>query len=281
MKIIIVGASGYIGSKLLTEAKKISAALGTSSQGTESLLRLRLDFPDEFNYDVLEPSDVVLLTSAISSPDVCGSDFNHAWSVNVTGTSTFISKVIAKGARLIFFSSDTVYGERMDDFTEMTHCNPAGDYARMKHEIEKRFIGNQSFKTIRLSYVFSIEDKFTKYLLACADRGDQADIYHPFYRAIVHRNDVTQGVLELARLWDDFPQSIVNFGGPDVIDRMEYAQGLRDSVLPTLRYRQIDPGEGFFINRPRNIQMRSPLLESLLGRTPRSFSEAVQLEFNQ
>ena len=145
MKIIIVGASGYIGSKLLTEAKKISAALGTSSQGTESLLRLRLDFPDEFNYDVLEPSDVVLLTSAISSPDVCGSDFNHAWSVNVTGTSTFISKVIAKGARLIFFSSDTVYGERMDDFTEMTHCNPAGDYARMKHEIEKRFPDPEPF----------------------------------------------------------------------------------------------------------------------------------------
>ena len=65
----------------------------------------------------------------------------------------------------------------------------------MKSEVEKRFLGNPFFKTIRLSYVFSREDKFTKYLVGCAQRDEEAELFHPFYRAIIHRDDVVEGAL--------------------------------------------------------------------------------------
>lgn len=279
MKFLIVGASGYIGKALLKCVNKNSHALGTSSSISDSLLCLRLDAPDEFDYGVIQPADTVFLTAAISAPDICAREHGRAWAVNVTGTSEFISKVITRGGRVIFFSSDTIYGERDEEVDEQVVCNPAGEYAAMKYEVERRFLGNPLFKAVRLSYVFSREDKFTKYLYGCAERGEEAELFHPFYRAIIHRDDVVEGVHALAQRWDEFPQQVVNFGGPEVLSRIDFAECLKRAALPKLNYRVTEPGDEFFKNRPRVIAMSSSVLPELLGRSPRGLLEAAQIEF--
>lgn len=276
---IIVGASGYIGSQLYKRARINNVVFGTSTTGANGMLLLPLDAPNEFDYEIIQPSDVVLLTAAISAPDICAREHERAWLVNVTGTSEFIANVMARGGRVIFFSSDTVYGERNDEFDEHATCNPAGEYAEMKQEVEKRFLGNPLFKVIRLSYVFSREDKFTKYLVGCAERGEEAEIFHPFYRAVIHRDDVVEGAIALAQRWDEFPQSIFNFGGPKVLARTEFAEILQQAVLPGLRFGVTEPAAEFFENRPRIISMQSPILPKILGRPARTLFEAVQVEF--
>ncbi len=279
-KMIVVGATGYIGRSLLTRAMSNIIAQGTSSTGEGGLLRLQLGAPDEFDYQIIQPFDGVLLTAAISAPDICSREYERSWAVNVTGTSEFIDKVMERGGRVIFFSSDTVYGEREDQFDEKAPCNPAGEYATMKHEVERRFLGNSLFKAVRLSYVFSCEDKFTKYLSCCAGSGGEAEIFHPFYRAVIHRDDVVEGAIALAQRWDEFPQSIINFGGPEVLARAEFAEVLNNTVMPKLRFRLTTPADDFFKNRPRVIQMTSPILSSLLGRSAHTLQESAKLEFD-
>lgn len=279
---IVVGASGYIGKALyLGKPSGVQNPVrGTSSTGGGGLLRLQLDRPEEFDYSVIQASEVVVLTAAISAPDVCAREHERAWAVNVTGTSEFVARVIAQGARVIFLSSDTVYGERNDEFDEHVACNPAGEYAQMKHAVEKRFDREPLFKSIRLSYVFSRADKFTKYLSQCAERGGEADIFHPFYRAVIHRDDVIDGALALAQRWSEFPQQIINFGGPQVLARTEFAQALQASVLQDLRFHVTEPEADFFKNRPRVIRMVSPILGALLGRSAHTLREAAMIEFN-
>ena len=279
-KIIIVGASGYIGKQLYRNKFSTSVVYGTSSVGSTDLIRFQLDKPDEFDYSIIAPSDVVLLTAAISAPDICAREHERAWAVNVTGTAEFIRRVMERGGRVIFFSSDTVYGERDDEFDERAVCHPAGEYSEMKHEVEKQFLGNPLFKTIRLSYVFSREDKFTKYLSACAERSEEADIFHPFYRAVIHRDDVIEGTIALTQRWDDFSQSIINFGGSEVLARTEFAKILQETVLANLQFRVTEPSVEFFKNRPKVIRMTSPILTKLLGRPARSLCEAAKIEFN-
>ena len=278
MRLLVVGASGYIGKNLF--ASSAVSTTGTSSTGLPPLLRLHLDVPDEFDYRIIQSLDVVLLTAAISAPDVCAREHEHAWAVNVTGTSEFIDKVMARGGRVVFFSSDTVYGERSDESDEFAICNPAGEYAEMKHEVEKRFLDNPLFKAIRLSYVFSRDDKFTKYLSGCAERGEEADIFHPFYRAVIYRDDVVEGAIALTQRWDEFSQSTINFGGPEVLARTEFGEVLRDTALPNLRFRVSEPDAGFFKNRPKVIRMASPILASLLGRPAHTLREAAKIEFD-
>ncbi|MBU0809424.1 MAG: sugar nucleotide-binding protein [Gammaproteobacteria bacterium] len=277
--LFIVGARGYLGSALFANARNAGDAIGTSSSDRNDLLPLRLDAPAEFDYGMIRIGDVVLLTAAISAPDICAREYDRAWAVNVTGTSSFIQRVIDRGARVVFFSSDTVYGEREDERDATVACNPAGEYAEMKREVEQRFAGNASFKAIRLSYVFSCEDKFTRYLVGCAERNEEAELFHPFFRAIIHRDDVVEGALALAACWDEVPEQVINFGGPQVLSRIDFAECLREAHLHDLRLKVTEPGADFFKNRPRVIAMTSPILNRLLGRPPRSLLEAARLEF--
>jgi len=281
VRLFIVGASGYIGEPLLEFSKSVCNAYGTSSSNTDGLLTLRLECPDDFKYGLIQPADVVLLAAAISAPDICAREHERAWAVNVTGTSEFIGNVISRGGRVVFFSSDTVCAKSGDVFDETAKSNPVGEYAEMKAEVEKRFLGNPLFKSIRLSYVFSRADKFTKYLSGCAERGKEAELFHPFYRAIVHRNDVVEGAHALARRWDEFPQQVINFGGPEVLSRIDFAECLQRIAFTSLRYRVTEPGDEFFKNRPRVIAMSSAILPKLLGRPARTLAEAARIEFVQ
>ncbi len=278
-KVFVVGATGYIGKLLLNKAEARGGAFGASSIGANGLLPLRLDAPADFDYELILLGDVVLLTAALSRPDICANEHDYAWAVNVTGTSEFVTNVMARGGRVVFFSSDTVYGECGDTVDEASEINPAGEYAEMKHEVEKRFLGNPLFKSIRLSYVFSQEDKFTKYLIGCEERGEEADLFHPFYRAIIHRNDVVEGALALAERWDEFPQQVINFGGPKVLSRIDFAECLKSAGTPNLRFQVTEPEEAFFKNRPKIIAMTSPVLSNLLGRPARSLLDAAKIEF--
>lgn len=277
--IYVVGASGYIGATLLSKARKEMSAIGTTSIGKNELLPLRLDAPSEFDYGIIRPGDAVMLTAAISTPDICARDHNRAWAVNVTGTSSFIQRVIDCGARVVFFSSDTVYGERKDAFDDTARANPAGEYAKMKNEVERRFTGNASFKAIRLSYAFSRDDKFSRYLAGCSERNEEADIFHPFCRAIVHREDVVEGALTLAKQWDEVPEQVINFGGPQLLSRIDFAQSLRQLHFHNLRFKVTQPSNEFFRNRPRVIAMTSLVFHRLLGRSPSSLFAAARLEF--
>jgi len=223
--------------------------------------------------------DIVFLLAAISSPDTCRGEHERAREVNVVGTSALIQRAIAHGARVVFFSSDTVYGDREDGFDEKAVCKPAGEYAEMKREVEHRFSANASFKAIRLSYVFSREDKFSLYLAGCAERNQEAELFHPFFRAIVHRDDVVEGALALAKHWDEVPEQVINFGGPQVLSRIDFAECLREAHFHNLRFKVTEPGADFFKDRPRIIAMTSPVLARLLGRQPRTLFEAARLEF--
>jgi dTDP-4-dehydrorhamnose reductase len=278
-KIIVVGAGGYIGAEIYNSAQRKYHVLGTTSSGSDLMHKFRLDLPEEFDYSDISPNDVVLFSAAISAPDICSNEFSKAWTANVTGTSLFIRRAIDRGARVVFFSSDTVYGAKTDLFDESAACNPAGEYAQMKREVELKFIGEDNFKSIRLSYVFSKFDKFTKYLVDCVRKQQKAEIFHPFLRSVVHRDDVVEGVLALAIRWNEFQEKILNFGGPEVLSRIEFAESIRDVFPLNLNLKVIEPGEEFFSNRPRVISMKSPVFPRLLGRSPRTLREAAMIEF--
>ena len=197
-KYFVIGGRGYVGVKLFSSIPHGVVGFRTATSDLTGFFRLRLETTQDFADLPIADGDVVFLTAAISAPDICAREYEWAWSANVTGTAAFVSSAIDRGARVVFFSSDTVYGEREEEFDEKAACNPAGEYAEMKCEVEQRFSVNASFKAIRLSYVFSRDDKFSCYLTGCAERNEEADLFHPFFRAIVHRDDVVEGALALA-----------------------------------------------------------------------------------
>lgn len=274
----IIGATGFIGEHLLEAARLAGNASGTSSRPASGLAHLALEDPYSFDYSGIKSGDIALVTAAISSPDICANEWDRAWRTNVEGTTAFISRLREQDARVIFFSSDTVYGEREPAFDEDCPAEPCGEYAQMKHAVEERFADDEGFKAIRLSYVFARDDKFTSYLLHCAKTGVAAEIFHPFYRAPIYRDDVIAGTLALAAQWDEIPERVINFGGPQVLSRIELAREIQSRALPRLETKVTEPGADFFKNRPRHISMRSPILQRLLEGKTRTIGDAAEIE---
>jgi dTDP-4-dehydrorhamnose reductase len=281
MNIVVTGSSGYIGSRLLRAANDLCEAVGTSRGGVGEVLPLELDSPATYHLERIGPDTVVFLLAGVSSPDLCTRDYDRVYQVNVVGTCRYVDAVTAKGGRVVFFSSDTVYGHKTEAFGENVVSSPVGKYGEMKHEVERRFASNPLFKSVRLSYVFSKDDGFTRYLHKLCATGEEADIFHPFYRSIVWRDDVIAGALSLARQWTNFAAPVINFGGPQSLSRLDFVKLLQQSAMPDLRFRVSEPDDAFFLSRPRVINMESPLLSKLLGRPASTIEDAIKSEFLQ
>jgi len=278
-KYLVIGKNSLIGCRILNRYHHTGTFKGTSSHSCDEDIMLNLINPLNFNFDLIDERTHVFFLSAISSPDECETNYDRVRLINVDGTIAFIEKAVSKGAKVIFFSSDTVYGERNVPFNDTSVPSPLGQYAKMKYEVEYHFKDEILFKAIRLSYVFSKNDKFTRYLNECFHRNESAKIFHPFFRSVIHIDDVVEGIVNLSDKWFDYPTQVINFGGPTLLSRVDMVNMLNDIVFKKLKIDVVEPGIDFFKNRAKVIAMNSELLPSILGRTQRSLEEAIYLEF--
>ena len=279
MATYLVGATGNIGKRVVEK--------GGDKINVISRFELKLDQrPLYYNFDAktiggtsIKEGDVIIFAAAISEPSVVSAQFAKALAVNVESTGEFIETALGKGCKVLFLSSDAVYGDVESGFDESHPTNPKGAYAEMKAIIEKRFEGNSNFKALSLSYNFHKDDRFTKYLRQCAESGVEAEVFDPLTRAVVHRDDTVDAILNIAADWDKADGQYINCGGPDVISRQQFTEIVKKTALPTLKFKVTTPPAKFYADRATFSEMHSPILEKVLGRKRHTVKEAVELEF--
>ncbi len=279
MSLLIVGKSGFI-AKYFAESEWVrrEELYFTSSSGDKSAYLLDLNTPQNFDYQVIIPGMTVVLLAAISSPDYCEREFRTAYNLNVSATIRFIKGCLRQQARVIFFSSDTVYGNQkiIDDNTA---AQPLGKYAEMKFAVEQAFAGEKHFKAFRMSYVFAAKDKFTTYLQKCVQDDLEAEIYHPIRRRVIFINDVIAAVESLHSNWDKHEQQVINLGGLELLSRANLAKYYQRYVDQNLKFSLVCPDASFYQARPENIDMNSLYLAQLLNRFPYTIEQAIQTAF--
>ena len=275
----LVGATGNIGKRVVEK--------GGDEINVISRFELKLDQrPLYYNFDAktiggtaIKEGDVVIFAAAISEPSVVSAQFDKAFAVNVESTGEFIQTALGKGCKVLFLSSDAVYGDVETGFDESHPVNPKGAYAEMKAVVEKRFEGNPNFKALRLSYNFFKDDRFTTYLRQCAEKGVEAEVFDPLTRAVVHRDDTVDAILNIAADWDNADGQYINCGGPEVMSRQKFTEIVKKTALPTLKFKVTAPPAKFYVDRAAFSEMSSPNLEKVLGRKRHTIQEAVELEF--
>ena len=283
MNIALVGSSGYIASFLLKRFDKeqhIKKVLKID-QNESADIYLNLLESEKFDYNVLNDIDYVVFTAAISSPDKCASDFDWCWSINVTGTSYFINETIKRNCKILFFSSDAVFGDIPGNiYDELSETRAETPYGRMKKAIEDEFKVNPNFKCIRLSYVASAKDRFISYCLNCIKNGEIADIFHPFYRNVIIVNDVVDVVIWFSKHWDEYKPFVLNVAGKELVSRVRMADELNRILDNKLKYTISTPDEEFYRNRPSITQMKSLYMQEYEILKDNTFTEKIKKELN-
>ena len=234
---------------------------------------------DSSVFDNIKVGDFIVFLAAISSPDMCDKSYNFAYEINVVGTKWFISEAIKKGANILFFSSDVVNGATDKPADENFVPNPFGKYAKMKCEIEEYFSKEKQVKFFRLSYVFSKEDKFMKYLMSCVSENKEAEVFEALYRNVIYIDDVIDGILNLSKTFETYENNSFNMSGSQLLSRLDLANIYKECINPNLKISVIKPPIGFFDARPNCIETKSRYVAKLLNHPPTLIKEAMIKEF--
>lgn len=279
MNIAIVGSNGYIAGYLRRSLLEQGHMILKIDQAGDDTEHIDLQRAEIFNYSILDSIDFVVFTAAISSPDRCAKEYDLCWKINVDGTCRFIREAASRNCRVLFFSSDAVYGEIPGYiYTENSGLEGTTPYGEMKKAVERGFKDNPYFKAVRLSYVMSADDKFTSYCLGCIRNNKTAGIFHPFYRNVVSVTDVVKVVSWFVRRYDEFPHKAINVAGEELVSRVRMADELNRIAGNRLKYKISTPPPDFFNNRPAITQMRSLYAQEygILENEP--FTQKIQRE---
>lgn len=275
---IIAGADGYIGRRLQNKLAGNGELLLLSPVRQENYIHFDLLQLSQFDFRLVNHSDIVIFLAGISSPDICNDRYQYAYDVNVMGTIAFIKNCLVKGARVLFFSSDTVYGNSQDENHEdIFPSDPSGEYGKMKLSVEKYFRGEAGFKSFRLSYVFSWEDKFTSYLRNCQEHGRDAEVFDPLIRKAVYIEDLMTCIVNISREWENFSNQAFNICGPQYLSRLEIANYFSESI-GKIGLNVVRPGRSFYEARPEKIHISTKYSESLLEKRFTPIRDALRME---
>lgn len=147
MKILVIGASGFVGGYLLEHFHGI----GTSTTGANGFKKLDLTVPQEI-VDVMrsvEP-DVVINSSGITNVDLCEIHPDLAMTVNGTSLGGVASECRRTGAKLIHISTDYVFDGERGNYKESDQTDPVNRYGASKLLGEK-LVADGQYSILRIS----------------------------------------------------------------------------------------------------------------------------------
>lgn len=134
MKILITGATGFVGSRFVARWQ------GEYTLLTPSHTELPIDNADAaLHYVSTANPDVVLHLAAISNTWHCEQHPDESRAINVLGAVNMAQAAKAVGAKFIFFSSDQIYNgnEELGGLPETIAVRPENVYGRDKLEAER------------------------------------------------------------------------------------------------------------------------------------------------
>jgi dTDP-4-dehydrorhamnose reductase len=155
-KMLITGARGILGGDL--------ASFFSSSYRLFPVSSRDFDIRDEGRVlaylDSVKP-DIVLHSAAIADVDRCESDRETARAVNIRGTENVAGACRKTGARMIYYSTDYVFGgEKTSFYVESDTPDPVNYYGYTKLEGERRTASLlDDYAIVRVAWIYSESDR--------------------------------------------------------------------------------------------------------------------------
>jgi len=225
MRVLIVGASGFIGSAL--HASFGAEAVGTYHTHAAHGLRA-LDMRDAAAVDrlvrELHPT-VIIQPAAQPHVDWCEDHVQESYDVNVTGARNVATAARAVGARYVFFSTDYVFNGAAGPYREDAPPAPLNVYGRHKLEAEQLIADTvEDHAIVRVCGVYGFERQgknFVMALLARGRRGEPMTVPSDQWGTPTYADDLAAAVRELAQA---SPRGVLHVVGPECLDRMSFAR---------------------------------------------------------
>lgn len=280
MKLLLIGASGVLGSKLYSDAiRRKWNVLGTYySRECEGLFCLsltdKLGINSTFNF--FKP-EVIVLAGGITDVDLCEIRPKLARSVNIDGTSSIIKKAKESGAKLVFLSTDYIFDGSAGPYDEDRAPSPINVYGRTKLEAENSIRSHlKDYLIIRTSQLYGYDHRkknFAMKIVLNMRKNKLVYAADDFYSTPTYSGTLSEIII---RLIEKGAKGIYNGAGCDFIDRYDYVNRIADVFnldkaliervkLKDLHLKAKRPGRGGLKVDKIKVSLGNILLDSARG----------------
>ena len=226
MKMLIIGASGQIGSYLAETLRSSHCVTGTFYAHPRQAL-VQMDMTARKLVDKMVGQlapDVILIPAAMPNVEVCQQSPDLCCKVNAKGVFNVLDAAEAVQAKVVYFSTDYIFDGINGPYRETDRPNPKSVYGKVKYKVEQRILQAQvPFLIIRTTVVYSRENQGKNFAMGLINRLKKGEAVKVPYDQVVtptYAPNLCQVVRELIELGKE---GIYHVAGPDLMDRYEFS----------------------------------------------------------
>ncbi|NUT34092.1 MAG: sugar nucleotide-binding protein [Hamadaea sp.] len=250
MKLLVIGASGHLGSEVARRA----LAAGWSVTGTHARPEPAHHGHAWSRLDVRDAFAVHQLVQVVRPAAVVNAAYDRgSWAAMAPGAAHVATASAAVGARLVHISSDALHSGRPQAYTEDDDPTPITPYGAAKAAAETAVAAvDPSAAIVRTSLILGDETSHqTRFVLDLIHRRAEGKLFTDEIRCPVDGADLAAAVLEL--VGNDYA-GVLNVAGPEAVTRAELGR------LIAARYglprRQVPTGRAARSGMVRNLDVK-------------------------
>lgn len=281
-KMLITGASGLLGARIVELAKKDFRVL--PSHNTRSL------HPDSVKLDITEHKvisaifskfspDIVIHAASETNVDRCETQKDSAWKINVEGTGNIVQVCNQIGAKLVYISTDYVFDGKKGFYTEEDKPNPINYYGLTKLEGENQIVNHcKNYVILRTSVLYGRHPwkrNFATWTIDQLKQGKETMVVEDHYNTPTLADNLAELTIETIR--KDM-QGIYHASGVERISRFEFAKqiartfALNPDLIKPVRMSQLT---AWIAKRPRDSSLSTEKIQKQLETKPLNITEGL------
>ncbi|MFD2145279.1 SDR family oxidoreductase [Mucilaginibacter antarcticus] len=228
MKILVIGASGLVGSHCLSLFKnKGFEARGTylnyNLAGTSFFDPTRCFSEIKLNDVVFEP-DVIVHCGALTNVDYCETHVAESYLSTVTSTKHIVEYSKKNAVKLIYLSTDYIFDGKKGPYAEDDVSNPLNIYGKHKLEAEDSVKQLDDFLIARITNVYGEEDRnknfLARLLISLATNEEKTiDLPTDQFATPIYAGDIAKMLWHLIA---DGKNGIYNLASTDYLSRYQF-----------------------------------------------------------
>ncbi|MCX6338444.1 MAG: dTDP-4-dehydrorhamnose reductase [Candidatus Aureabacteria bacterium] len=236
-KVLIVGASGFLGwnlAKKLRGAYEVTGTFGRNPVERDGCRMEKLDLASKSDAAALVrrcSPEVILNAAALIDVDLCERERERAAAINAEGSRIVAELAAEVGARLIYFSTDMVFDGRKGMYSEEEAPHPVNWYGETKLAGETWARDCCPRAVIaRLALMYGAGSRahgsFFQWMLRRLEKGERVNLFTDQFRTPTFVGDVCLAVEKMI----ERPEiaGVYHLAGPERMNRYEFGTRLVD-----------------------------------------------------
>lgn len=294
-RVLITGSNGLLGQKLAALLSRgtdyellLTSKHETSFVDEAGVSYVQLDISNRNDVrrivDDFQP-DIIVNTAAITNVDLCETERQLAWRVNVTGTENLTIAAKLVGAKIIHLSTDYIFDGKNGPYDEEARPNPVSYYGRTKLASENIVrTSGMPFAIVRTMVLYgvahNVKPNFALWLIHELERKRPIRVVDDQYGNPTLVDDVAYGILKIIAF---NREGVFHLAGSEWLNRFQFAVKLAKTF--GFDKQLITPIKTLVLKQPAQRPLRSGFItlraETQLGLKMSSVDQGLMILKNQ